>query len=476
MAHDVFISHSSKDKSTADAIVAHFERSGIRCWVAPRDILPGANWATSILKAIAESKLMVLVFSGHTNGSQHIHREVERAVHHGIPIAPIRVQDARPTDDLEYFLSTSHWMDAMTPPFEQHLFHLAEKIKVLLNLAPRAPVVRGADLERPPPTHRPRRLHPAAQGGIVGAALLAIVLWSARGNLGRPFRAANQGRADNARGTGAASTPAATSTTPASQNAPLGRFTNSIGMTFVRIEPGEFMMGTPETEPGHTSDEKLHRVRLTRPYLLQTTEVTQKQWRAVMGDNPSHFKGDDLPVETVSWDGAVEFCRKLSQREGRNYRLPTEAEWEYACRAGTSGAFAGTGRLDDMGWFADNSGDAPLDSQRIWDKEGDTYFKRITENGSRTRPVRGKGANAWGLFDMHGNVYEWCSDYFAEYPEGDAVDPKGPAEGDAHGSRVVRGGSWNYFPRDCRAGYRSKQAPDQRGYFVGFRVSLDSSG
>src|SRR3712207_1798339 len=134
MGHDVFISHSSKDKNIADAVCATLERNGIRCWIAPRDILPGASWAKSILKAVAEARLMVLVFSRSTQESQHVRREVERAVHHGIAIAPIRVEDVMPADELEYYLSSSHWMDAMTPPFDQHLRHLADKVRVLLEM------------------------------------------------------------------------------------------------------------------------------------------------------------------------------------------------------------------------------------------------------------------------------------------------------------------------------------------------------
>src|SRR5688500_16064450 len=124
MGHEVFISHSSKDKATAGAVCAALEQGGVRCWIAPRDILPGANWATSIVKAIADSRMMVLVFSHHTQTSNHIRREVERAVHHGLPIAPIRTEEVAPADDLEYFLSASHWMDAIKPPFDGHLDEL----------------------------------------------------------------------------------------------------------------------------------------------------------------------------------------------------------------------------------------------------------------------------------------------------------------------------------------------------------------
>jgi TIR domain/Domain of unknown function (DUF4384) len=131
--HDVFLSHSTEDKAAADAICGALESAGVRCWIAPRDILPGSNWASSILKAIADSRAMVLVFSQHANSSPHIRREVERAVHHGVPIAPIRLVDVMPQDDLEYFLSASHWMDAITPPLEQHLPRMAEDVRALVS-------------------------------------------------------------------------------------------------------------------------------------------------------------------------------------------------------------------------------------------------------------------------------------------------------------------------------------------------------
>jgi sulfatase modifying factor 1 len=155
MGHDVFVSHSSKDKLIADALVAHLERSGIRCWVAPRDILPGASWAGSILKAISDAKLMVLVFSGHTNDSPHIRREVERAVHHRIPVAPVRIAAVQPTDDMEYFLGASHWMDAITPPIEAHFAKLAGTIKLLLNLPAEAPAMAAPPVMPPAVEHPP---------------------------------------------------------------------------------------------------------------------------------------------------------------------------------------------------------------------------------------------------------------------------------------------------------------------------------
>lgn len=223
---------------------------------------------------------------------------------------------------------------------------------------------------------------------------------------------------------------------------------NSVGMKLAYIPPGEFEMGSPIDEKGRAEDELQHRVKLTRAFRIGVTEVTQGQWEKVMGYNRSNFKGSDLPVEKMSWREAVAFCKKLSKDEGKVYRLPTEAEWEYACRAGATGAFGGTGNIDEMAWYADNSEE-------------------------KSHPVGTKKANAWGLYDMHGNVSEWCSDrYGAEYAEGEAVDPEGPAVGTY---RVVRGGSWSHFARACRCAARSSVPESYQLRQTGFRVVKEVS-
>ncbi len=227
------------------------------------------------------------------------------------------------------------------------------------------------------------------------------------------------------------------------------KITNSIGMNLAYIPAGTFEMGSPASEDGRFDNETQHKVTISKKFLMGTTPVTQAQWTAVMGNNPSDFKGDDLPVEQVSYDDAIAFCDKLSQKEGKHYRLPTEAEWEYACRAGTTSSFytgEGDAALDQAGWYSGNS-------------------------GNTTHPVGQKKPNAWGLYDMHGNVWQWCSDWYGDYPQGDATDPQGPDGGTA---RVLRGGAWYYDPRFCRCAYRDGGAPDYRNGYFGFRIVLDS--
>jgi formylglycine-generating enzyme required for sulfatase activity len=236
--------------------------------------------------------------------------------------------------------------------------------------------------------------------------------------------------------------------------------TNSLKMLLVRIEPGEFMMGSASTETGHAIDETQHRVKITRAYMLGAYPVTQSQWSALMAVNPSKFKGDDLPVESVSWDDAVQFCEKLSTKEQKHYRLPTEAQWEYACRAGTTTPFYS----------------GPTISGDLANYDAKTAYGNGVKGTSRmkTTPVGTFKPNAWGLFDMCGNVNEWCSDWYSPYPAGDAVDPTGPETPSAPTSwRVLRGGSWGSTPTQCRSGARYKSAPDNHFDFYGFRVALD---
>ncbi len=251
---------------------------------------------------------------------------------------------------------------------------------------------------------------------------------------------------------------------------------NDVKMRLVLIPAGKFMMGSPATEAGRGSDEgPQHEVTISKPFYMGLFEVTQEQYEQVMGVNPSSFKGAKNPVETVCWDEAVEFCRKLSARTGKTVRLPTEARWEYACRAGTITAFH-TGDTLEPGQA---NADFPS-KPGVWDTIMAWVGKFFPQKAKtiRTAPAGSFSPNGFGLYDMHGNVWEWCSDWYADsyanLPTGQAgaknQDPAGP---DSGSSRVLRGGSWCYDPAFCRSAYRSWGAPDFRFYGVGFRVSVD---
>ena len=238
-----------------------------------------------------------------------------------------------------------------------------------------------------------------------------------------------------------------------------------LGLELLPIPAGGFLMGSPEDEEDRDDDETQHRVKISRPYWLGKYPVTQGQWEEAMGGNPSDFKdaGKDAPVETVSWEDAVEFCGKLNEREGKagrlpdgyRYSLPTEAEWEYACRAGTTTAFS----------FGDSlsSNQANFDGGYPYgDAEEGAYLESTT-------PVGKYEPNPWGLYDMHGNVDEWCHDWIDDYGTKAVTDPVGPASGSY---RVGRGGGWCSLAGYCRSAYRFRSDPVNRHDFLGFRLCL----
>jgi formylglycine-generating enzyme required for sulfatase activity len=215
------------------------------------------------------------------------------------------------------------------------------------------------------------------------------------------------------------------------------------------IRPGKFTMGS---STGSKDEQPPHEVEITKPFYLGQYEVTQGQWKAVMRNNPSFFKdcGDNCPVESVSWEDVQEFIRKLNQMEGgSNYRLPTEAEWEYACRAGSQTAYTfgdDPGRLGDYAWYDGNS-------------------------NRRTRPVGERKPNAWGLYDMHGNVWEWVQDWYSKgyYIDSPRLNPQGPSSGQA---KVLRGGSCYSELKLVRSYYRVRYFATYRGNYIGFRLVL----
>lgn len=255
---------------------------------------------------------------------------------------------------------------------------------------------------------------------------------------------------DNAPGPGSQAKPAP-AVNPLPSNPQQGTvWENSIGLKLVWIPPGEFEMGSDD---GESNEKPIHTVKISKGYYMGIYEVTQEQYQKVMGTNPSKFKGEDnLPVEQVRWDDAVKFCENLTQKEGKTYRLPTEAEWEYACRAETTSKFSfgdSESQLVDYAWYDQNG-------------------------GNKTHPVGTLKPNAWGLYDMHGNLFEWCRDWYAEdwYSKGPAENPLNESYGDTE-FRVVRGGAWNNYASFCRVANRSYNNPSSRNLDIGFRLVLD---
>jgi formylglycine-generating enzyme required for sulfatase activity len=242
---------------------------------------------------------------------------------------------------------------------------------------------------------------------------------------------------------------------------------NNVKMRLVLIPAGKFMMGSPATEAGRSGDEGLqHEVTISKPFYMGVFEVTQEQYEQVMDDNPSDFKGSGNPVEDVSWDDAVEFCKKLSARTGKTVRLPTEAEWEYACRAGTTTEFH-TGDALKPGQA---NADIPS-NPGAWDRIMAGLGMSSGQETIQPAPAGSFPPNGFGLYDMHGNVWEWCSDWHDSYANAKNQDPTGPDSGTC---RVMRGGCWLTVPVNCRSAYRNRTSPVGHRYSVGFRVSVDS--
>ena len=223
---------------------------------------------------------------------------------------------------------------------------------------------------------------------------------------------------------------------------------DGISIDMVKVEAGTFMMGaTSEMKDPYSDEKPVHQVTLTNDYYMGKYEVTQALWQAVMGSNPSNFKGDNLPVETVNWNDCQEFISKLNSLTGRKFRLPTEAEWEYAARGGKKSRgyqYSGSRKISDVAWYEGNS-------------------------RSKTHPVGRKQANELGIYDMSGNVWEWCSDWYSSYSSSSQTNPTGS---DSGSSRVLRGGCRNGLARTCRLSYRIDFTPGYRSYNLGLRLAL----
>ena len=225
-------------------------------------------------------------------------------------------------------------------------------------------------------------------------------------------------------------------------------YANGVSFEMVEVRGGTFRMGATSEQGSDAWDREkpVHSVTLSSFYIGKT-EVTQALWKAVMGSNPSEFKGDNRPVESVSWDDCQEFIRKLNDLTGQNFRLPTEAEWEFACRGGNNSRgykYSGNNYIDNVAWYDGNS-------------------------GNKTHPVATKSPNELGIYDMSGNVWEWCADWYGKYSSGAQTNPKGPYDGSL---RVCRGGSWFYDAWFCRSSIRYFNYPTLRGDYLGLRLAL----
>lgn len=471
MAHDVFISHSSEDKAIADAVCAALESAKIRCWIASRDIIGGENWPNSIKEAIFSSRVVVLIFSSKSDKSKHVFNEVSLADKEGKRIIPFKIEDIRPTGDLEYYLNRIQWIDAMDPPKESEIQKLVETVNKFIKSSSSIPTP-----DVPPRSKKivfkqrnTQKIKEIFQNKYLIVTALFIVLIIGYWMLipsDTPSKIATPPVIQSQNNTSTASTPPII--TPSSDQkitsipspTPIitpsfekKTITNSIGMTFVLIPAGEFDMGSPSNEEGRNDDEgPVHHVKFEKAFYMSQTEVTQGEWGQFMylGDLTDIPGWGSLPVSKGSWNEVQEFIKILNEKERtQKYRLPSEAEWEYAARAGTTTRYSfgnDESKLGEYAWYIENSGE-------------------------KAHGVAMKKPNPWGLYDMHGNVYEMVQDIYQNNYNGAPGD--GSSWEKIGSNRVVRGGSWYGNSLLCRSALRNEAPPDTPYSNIGFRLVRD---
>lgn len=452
---DIFISYASEDRPRIRPLVDALQKQGWSVWW-DRTILAGKSFDDVIEAALADARCVIVLWSRHSIVSRWVRTEAEEADRRGIlvpalldqvtiPFAFRRIQAANLTE----------WQGRLPNAEFDQLVHAVSS--VLSSAAP--PPAQAAATPRPEEvTKREKktpisvllRSHraPVLIGVLACVCIIAIGAYLLLTHRPAPPNTSTgekpsivEHRAPELRAAPPLSTSSAEKTPAAPIVQPLRagevRENPQDNLKYVWIPPGKFMMGcSPGDSECRDNEKPAHQVNITRGFWIGQAPVTQAAYERVTKTNPSHFHGSDLPVETVSWDEAKAYCEAVGMR------LPTEAEWEYAARARSKEARYGP--IDQIAWYSGNS------------------------NG-QTHPVAGKAANAWGLYDMLGNVWEWCSDWFGEYQSGAAENPTGPENGEY---RLLRGGSWADIPRDARVSVRGKFAPSFRDVsVVGFRCA-----
>ncbi len=503
---NIFISYAKEDREQAEAVAKALGSLGWQVFW-DRDIPPGKTWDEVIEKAIEAAGCMLVLWTRSSVASEWVRAEAEEGLNRDILI-PVLIEEARIPLRFRPVQAASlvDWReDPSHPGFRQ----LVQAIAEIIGAPPprekqeATPSELEEEIAKPPETVRPKPepiearivearmaepqpsepkpdtakppgMGPAARLGVLIALAVVVVagaiwLFQQKPTKPGPEISAPQVKPEEPRKAPepavkapapevkAPDTKAAApevkpetpvETKPSVTSTPK-KFTNSIGMEFVLIPAGSFTMGS---STGDKDEQPPHDVKISQSFYLQTTEVTQGQWKQVRGDNPSKFNqcGDDCPVENVSWEDAKRFIEKLNRAEKTQvYRLPSEAEWEYACRAGTTTDYSfgnDAGELGEYAWYSGNSKD-------------------------RTQRVAGKEPNSWGLYDMHGNVWEWVEDDYHDSYNRAPADGRAWVEKPRGSNGVLRGGSWLFGAAFCRSANRSGNSPVARRFDLGFRVS-----
>ncbi|NIM16445.1 MAG: SUMF1/EgtB/PvdO family nonheme iron enzyme [Candidatus Aminicenantes bacterium] len=443
MEHQVFISYAtdkgdstgSKERQAADMICSRLESEGIRCWIAPRDILPGDDWLDSIIDAVEKSEVVVLVFSANANHSQWVKDEIKLALDKNIKIIPFRIDDVSPQGGLRILKVRCQWLDAYTPPLDKHIEQLVTVVCQYLGIEPKKATKgkEGIIVKKQPEPGKEKIKKPGEMPEDVEAVKSKAkkVYKNKKG-----FWEADYGD----------------------------------GIIMVYIPPGEFTMGSNDYD-----DEKPPHTVFLDGYWMGKYAVTFDQYDKFCGETDQEKPGDEgwgrekRPVIYVSWHDAAAYCDWLSEKIGLKFKLPTEAQWEKAARGTDSRTYpwGNSPPSGDKVNFAD---------KQAWLKEKfDWADKNIDDGYAYTAPVGSfpKGASPYGLLDMAGNVWEWCNDWYAEdyYKNSPRKNPQGPESGTG---RVIRGGSWLVDAAYIRCAYRSDYHPYGRYYVMGFRLSQDN--
>lgn len=424
---DIFLSYSNEDRERVRPLVEALESQGWSVWW-DRKIPPGSTWHDTIQDSLKESKCVVVVWSRISVESEWVIIEAEKGKARRA-LFPVFIDDVEPPLSftliqgvrlIDWEGDTSHpEFRSLTSSIREIFGRKLSKNSILSVKRPSLSNIASYN-----------RIYILTAAFLVVAVTASFLVWKTVNQNPKKILP---------------SLPTS-GVTPAPPMSNKEDSVNGVTLEMVAIQGGSFMMGSDKDK----DSQPIHEVTL-QPFYIGKYEVTQAQWNAVMGDstNPASFKGDAMPLETVSWDDAVAFCKKLSEITGREYRLPTEAEWEYAARAGSTGDYCfgnDTNLLGEYAWHNENS-------------------------DGMTHPVGQKKPNAWGLYDMHGNVSEWCEDFYHENYEGAPIDGSAWVTSQDGKYRLIRGGSWYVNPGDARASYRNSNYPNVRHGDGGFRIA-----
>lgn len=384
---DIFVSYSSKDESIAKTVCNFLESSNIFCWIAYRDIQRGKTYASEILRGIKETKITLLLFSRNSNVSEHVLNEIDYAFTHNKIIVPFKLEETEMSDELLYYLSRKQWI----PASQDYLDQIPSLIDVCcryLGRGDKTPTVKV--------NFKPK--------------------WA-------DYVSKDQ-----------------------------KKFLSNLIHSMIYVEAGSFKMGATAEQQGDSYEweKPVHDVTLS-DFHISKHLITQEIWQAIMSNNPSSEKGSNLPVVNVTWEDCIEFIQKLNELTGLHFKLPTEAQWEYAARGGNKSRgykFSGSNNVDDVAW--------------CW------YSIQAID---KLHPICEKAPNELGIYDMSGDVWEWCNDWYYIYDGNPVTDPVGAISGTR---KVMRGGSSGIYsgPTCCRVSYRIGRIPKYKDNYLGFRVVL----